>query len=70
MATRRNAVERLFQRLTGIRRILSRFAKRVVIFLGSLRFALIFHRLRSCEYPPCVRLTVFVLGEAVRPTLM
>lgn len=51
MAAGRNAVKRLFRRLTGGRRILSRVVKRAVIFLSSLGFALIFHRLRSCEYP-------------------
>ena len=43
---RRNEVERLFRRLKGFRRILTRFEKLDVLFLGFIVFALIFEALR------------------------
>jgi transposase len=43
---KRNGVERLFRRLTGFRRIFSRFEKLDVVFLAFLNFALIVEALR------------------------
>ena len=43
---KRNEIERLFRRLKGFRRILSRFEKLDVHFLGFLSFALIVEALR------------------------
>ena len=43
---KRNEVERLFRRLTGFRRIFSRFEKLDVVFLAFLHFALIVEALR------------------------
>ncbi len=46
MYKRRNEVERLFRRLKGFRRILSRFEKLDVMFLGFVVFVLIVEALR------------------------
>jgi transposase len=43
---KRNAIERLFRRLKGFRRIFSRFEKLDVVFLAFLNFALIVEALR------------------------
>ncbi len=43
---KRNEVERLFRRLKGFRRIVSRFEKLDVVFLAFLNFALIVEALR------------------------
>jgi transposase len=43
---RRNEIERLFRRLRGFRRILSRFDKLDVMFMAFLRFALVVEALR------------------------
>jgi transposase len=43
---KRNEIERLFRRLTGFRRIFSRFEKLDVVFLAFLCFALIVEVLR------------------------
>lgn len=45
---RRNEVERLFRRLKGFRRIVSRFEKLDVVFIGFIHFALIVESLRLC----------------------
>jgi transposase len=46
MYRRRNEIERLFRRLKGFRRIVSRFDKLDLVFLGFLHFALIVEALR------------------------
>jgi transposase len=46
MYRRRNEIERLFRRLTGFRRIFSRFEKLDVMFLAFIHFALIVESLR------------------------
>ena len=46
MDRKRNAIERLFRRLKGFRRIFSRFNKLAVVFLAFLNFALIVEALR------------------------
>jgi transposase len=43
---RRNEIERLFRRLTGFRRIFSRFEKLDVMFVGFIHFVLIVEGLR------------------------
>ena len=43
---RRNAIERLFRRLKGFRRIFTRFEKLDVMFVAFLNFALIVEALR------------------------
>jgi transposase len=43
---KRNEIERLFRRLKGFRRILSRFVKLDVLFHGFLKLALIVEALR------------------------
>jgi transposase len=43
---KRNEIERLFRRLKGFRRIVSRFEKLDVLFTGFLNFALIVEALR------------------------
>jgi transposase len=48
---KRNEVARLFRRLKGFRRIVSRFDKLDVLFLGFLNFALIVEALRSVNTP-------------------
>ena len=47
----RNEVERLFRRLTGCRRIFSRFDKLEVVFACFIHFALIFEALKSGNTP-------------------
>ena len=47
--TRRHEVERLFRRLKGFRRIVTRVEKLDVLFLGFIVFALIFEALREGE---------------------
>lgn len=47
MYKRRNEVERLFRRLKGFRRILSRFEKLDAMFLGFLSFVLVIDGLRG-----------------------
>ena len=46
MDRKRNAIERLFRRLKGFRRIFSRFDQLDVVFLAFLNFALIVEALR------------------------
>ncbi len=46
MYTRRNEIERLFRRLKGFRRILSRFEELDAMFLGLLSFVLVVDGLR------------------------
>ena len=46
MDRKRNAIERLFRRLKGFRRIFSRCDKLAVVFLAFLNFALIVEALR------------------------
>ena len=46
MYRRRNEIERLFRRLKGFRRIVSRFENLDVIFLGFILFALTCDALR------------------------
>ena len=46
MYKRRNAIERLFRRLKGFRRIFSRFEKLDVMFMAFINFALIADGLR------------------------
>ena len=43
---RRNAIERLFRRLKGFRRIFTRFEKLDVMFVAFINFALIVEALR------------------------
>ena len=43
---RRNGIERLFGRLKGFRRIVSRFEKLDALFLGFVLFALIYDAVR------------------------
>jgi transposase len=45
---KRNEVERLFRRLKGFRRILSRFEKLDIVFLAFIYFAFIVEALREC----------------------
>jgi transposase len=45
---RRNETERLFRRLKGFRRILSRSEKLDVMFVAFIHFALIVEGLRLC----------------------
>ena len=47
---RRHEVERVFRRVTALRRVFPRFAKRAVLFLGFLPLALLVDALRSCEH--------------------
>jgi transposase len=47
MSKRRNERERLFRRLKGFRRIVSRFDKLDVMFVAFINFALIVDSLRS-----------------------
>lgn len=42
-------IERLFRRLTGFRRVGSRFDKLDLVFIAFICFALIIEALRSCE---------------------
>lgn len=49
MDKRWNAIERLWRRLQGFRRIFSRFGKLDGMLLGALLFALIVNPLHSCE---------------------
>ncbi len=51
MDKRRHEVEQRFGRLTGVRRICSRFEKSAVIFLGFIVFASIFDALHSVDTP-------------------
>ena len=46
LSKRRTAVERLFRRLQGFRRIFSRFETLAVVFLGFIVFALIVEAVR------------------------
>ena len=46
MYKRRNEIERLFRRLKGFRRIVSRFEKLHSLFLGFVLFALIYDAVR------------------------
>ena len=45
---RRNEIERLFRRLKGFRRIVSRFEKLDLMFLGFISFVLVADGLRMC----------------------
>jgi transposase len=52
MYRRRNAIERLFRRLKGFRRIFTRFDKLDVMFTGFILFALIADALRFSVNTP------------------
>ncbi len=48
---KRNEIEKLFRRLKGYRRILSRFEKLDGVFFGFVFFALVFEALHSVNTP-------------------
>jgi transposase len=51
MYKRRNEIERMFRRLKGFRRIVSRFEKFDVMFAGFIHFAMIVEAFRSVNTP-------------------
>ena len=61
---RRNEGERLFRRVKGFRRILTRFEQLGVLFLGFIVFALIFEALREGEQALVACNSEFASGNA------
>lgn len=64
MYKRYNEIERLFRRLKGSRRVLSRFEKLDVVFLGFIVFALIVDGLRYWQHAPIGVMRAMVVGMA------